>query len=155
MKLKSKKPPLYLLSGVTVIGLMVMAGSSATAAETASQAPADSSRSSEISPSADAATEPVLQSGRVVHVDPRTGLKTLPSQAQRAAGQAHLGSIINRSSAGLIETASPSSGVMVNLLGRFRHATLLNVNQNGDVTSECSASAPAEPTADAEEAHRD
>lgn len=155
MKLKFELSPLWLLTGVVAIGLTVMAPPTATAEETATQTPAGSSETIDVDQDTEPVAQPALRAGRVVHVDPATGRKTLPSQAQRAAGPAHLGSMVNRSSAGLIETASPSSGVMVNLLGRFRHATVLAVNDSGDVAAECSATVPAEPTAASQEVDSD
>ena len=92
------------------------------------------------------ADQPALSAGKVVHIDPATGRKKpMPSAADRAAGRAHLQSVINRSSAGLFETSSPRSGVMVNLQGRFRHATSLMVAPSGEVASECTATLPPTP----------
>lgn len=88
---------------------------------------------------------PALQAGRVVHVDPATGRKkAAPSASDRAAARAHLQSMINRSTAGLIETASPTSGVMVNLQGRFRHATVLSLDAERETTAQCVATLPPE-----------
>jgi hypothetical protein len=144
-----------LLAGAVLVGLIAMAPGSAIAEDAAPQATAVSPEAAEHDQDTTSANQPTLQAGRVVHIDPQTGRKTLPTQAQRVAGQAHLGSMINRSSAGLIETASPSSGVMVNLLGRFRHATVLTVNESGDVASECSATIPAEPVLSTAEVNDD
>ncbi len=133
---------LCLLTAIAVVGTLAMAPESATGAQAEAAAPAESSAAEVTTASAE--EPPALRAGRVVHVDPRTGRKIAPSPAQRAAGQAHLGSLINRSTAGLIETASPTSGVMVNLQGRFRHATVLTVSEAGDIASQCSADSGAE-----------
>ena len=151
MKLKFETSTRCLLAGAVALGLIAVATGAASAEETTTQASADSTESAEVTQTADTNPQPALRAGRVVHVDPTTGRKTLPSAAQRAAAQAHLRSMLNRSSAGLIETASPSSGVMVNLQGRFRHANVLTVSQSGEVSSECSAIPPVEAVAVSEE----
>ncbi len=103
----------------------------------------------------DVAPGPALQSGQVIHIDPATGRKTVPSAAQRAAGRARLGAMLSRSSDGLVETASPRSGVMVNLLGRFRSVTMLEIAPDGQTEQECSATVPETLLAEGEEADRD
>lgn len=147
--LKFNKPTCALL--IAVAALVVSMTSAAVASEGAPETSESAREPDEVASDSTAEAQPALQSGRVVYVNPKTGRKELPSAAQRAADRAHLGSMINRSTDGLIETASPTSGVMVNLQGRFRHATSMKVTPNGESSSMCSAALP--PAHDEEANH--
>lgn len=138
--LRFNQPSCGLLTAVAV--LVVSMTSAAVASEAAPETAESAPEAAEVISDSTAEAQSALQAGRVIYVDPKTGRKELPSAARRAAERAHLGSMINRSTDGLIETASPTSGVMVNLQGRFRHATSMNVNPNLESSSMCSAALP-------------
>lgn len=131
----------YLHNLLPAMALVIAAATTLPSAVEATE-PAESATEGS---SATSEATPVLQAGRVVHVDPATGRKNAaPSPAERAVARAHLQSMVNRSTVGLFETASPASGVMVNLQGRFRHASSLSVSGAGDATSVCTAGLPPE-----------
>lgn len=135
--------PLVLLFGLVAIGSIAMAVAAAAASEPTDQATEESTAAADNAANVDEHSRPALQAGKVIHIDPQTGRKVaLPSAAQRAEGRAHLQSMVNRSSVGLIETASPTSGVMVNLQGRFRHVTSLSLDTDGQATTRCAAALP-------------
>jgi septal ring-binding cell division protein DamX len=88
--------------------------------------------------------KPAMLSGQVIPLDPATGRRIAPTAEQRAAVDTRTRAMMNRSSAGLFETASPRSGVMVNLLGGFRSAAVMTLN-NGEVEAQCTTSVEEVP----------
>ena len=101
-----------------------------------------------------AAGAAALGAGRGVHIDPATGRPTRhPTAAQREAVRAGLAALVNRSPAGLVETAGPRGGMMVDLQGRFRMGLALYLDDTGTSELECTAGLPLNPLAstDAEE----
>lgn len=83
----------------------------------------------------------VALTGYMVHVDPATGeFSDKGGIAVQLTAQEM--NNLSRSEEGLFEENSPVSGRMVNLQGRYQHAQVVHVDENGNITSSCVSGQP-------------
>ncbi len=78
---------------------------------------------------------PEFSSARQITLDPRTGRRV--AGGSTIALDARTRNLLSRSSEGLFETASPASGVMVNLRGRMRSAVFADSSQGEPLVIDC------------------
>jgi hypothetical protein len=102
---------------------------------------------------ADAASpDPTLTpraASQVVQVDPSTGKITMIAAPTPEDLRATLGEAVSTSGEGLVQEKSPvaGGGVMINLQGRFRNASVATVDAQGHLKAECGSGSPADAAA--------
>lgn len=80
---------------------------------------------------------PALASAQRAYVDPATGRLVPPPRGAERAIDARTQALLSRRSDGLLEIPSSKSGVMVDLLGRFRSATVIELDAQGQASAQC------------------
>jgi hypothetical protein len=94
-------------------------------------------------PAAQSQATPLTEAspGMTVYKDPDTGrLLPLPADELQRLLTKDLRSAISTSQDGLVETAAPGGGVMIDLRGRFRNMTWATVGPDGKVVTHCDSS---------------
>jgi hypothetical protein len=94
---------------------------------------------SPVAQTASATPTPYNNAGYVVHFDEHGNIVEEVSPQSEAEFNAQLNEVINTSSEGLVEKASPApgGGTMVDLQGRFQSAATATVDKNGKVVVPC------------------
>jgi hypothetical protein len=92
-----------------------------------------------------------VQPGMRVYIDPVTGeFVNGPVEKSPVDLPEQLKSALSTSAEGLKVEPAPGGGIMVNLQGRFQHASIATIDAQGNVTSECETGEAAAAALDAE-----
>jgi hypothetical protein len=142
-----------LAAGMLAVAAGLLAAGSQPGGGTAPPEPAPAAVSEAV-PAAPPESAPAGAAGLTVYKDPETGrLMPVPPQELRELLSEEIRNAMSMSHEGLVETAAPGGGVMIDLQGRFQNVMWAQIGPDGKLSTNCdqgeptlsSTSAPQDP----------